>query len=44
MNASQIGLVDEHPLDADADLAGIGEGADQGPLDRPVEIGGLRRR
>ena len=37
-------LVDEHPLDADADLAGVGERTDQDPLDRPVEIGRLRRR
>ena len=34
-------LVDEHPLDADADLARIGEAADEGPLDRPVEVRGL---
>ena len=29
MNASQTVLVDEHPLDADADLAGVGERADE---------------
>ena len=41
MNASQIVLVDEHPLDADADLAGVGERADEHAPDRPVEVGGL---
>ena len=29
MNASQIVLVDEHALDADAHLARVGEGADE---------------
>ena len=37
-------LVDEHPLDADADLAGVGEGADEDPPDGPVEVGASRRR
>ena len=31
--------MDEHPLDADAHLAGIAEGADECALDRPVEVG-----
>ncbi len=31
----------EHPLDADADLAGVGERADEAALDGPVEVGGL---
>ncbi len=34
-------LVDEHPLDADADLAGVGEGADEAAPDGPVEVGRL---
>ena len=40
MNVVPDVLVDEHPLDADADLAGVGEGADEAPPDRPVEVGG----
>ena len=31
-------LVDEHPLDTDADLAGIGERADEAAPHRPVEV------
>ena len=34
-------LVDERPLDADADLARVREAADEAALDRPVEVGGL---
>ena len=34
-------LVDEHPLDADADLAGVGEGTDEAAPHRPVEVGRL---
>src|SRR6185436_13004275 len=34
-------LVDEQALDADAHLAGVRERADEGPLDRPVEVGRL---
>ena len=34
-------LVDEHALDADAHLTGVGEGPDEAALDRPVEIGAL---
>ncbi len=30
--------MDEHALDADADLAGVGEGADEDALDGPVEV------
>ena len=41
MNVVPDLLVDEHPLDADADLAGIRERADQDALDRPVEVGRL---
>ena len=41
MNASQIVLVDERALDADAHLAGIGETADEDPLHGPVEVGSL---
>ena len=33
--------MDEHPLDADAHLAGVREGADEAALDRPVEVGAL---
>jgi PPK2 family polyphosphate:nucleotide phosphotransferase len=32
-------VVDEDPLDADADLAGVAEGANRDPADGPVEVG-----
>src|SRR5439155_22477367 len=31
-------VVDEHSLDADADLSGVGKRADEDPLDGPVEV------
>ena len=37
-------LVDERPLDADADLARIGEAADEVPLDGPVDVRRTCRR
>ena len=37
-------LVDEHPLDADAHLAGIRERTDEAALDRPLDVRASCRR